>query len=251
MTGSAGVAPRRGIARRWAVLATLVLVLGISTAVTWALAAGDQREMVPEPPEVEQERAPDSAQGTAQDPAPDPALDPTPGQAGQPGDGGDECGGGPEAEQDGGEELVVSVVGEVTDPGLVTVRPGARVADAVEKAGGHEADADLTTLNLARKLSDGEQIAVGVPVSPQADTAGASGDVSGDTSSGGAEEIVDLNQATREQLENLSGVGEVTAGRILDWRESHGGFTAVEQLREIEGIGEKRLANLRDKVAVG
>lgn len=140
------------------------------------------------------------------------------------------------------EKLVVSVVGKVGKPGLVRVRSGARVADAVAAAGGAKRGADLSTVNLARKLVDGEQIYVGVPVPAGMTTAGGQARPQGK---------LNLNTATGEQLRGLSGVGEVTAQRILDWRAEHGGFTAVEQLREIDGIGERRLANLREQVTVG
>lgn len=145
--------------------------------------------------------------------------------------------------------LVVSVVGTVADPGLITVEPGARVADVIELAGGAKRDADLLTVNLARRVSDGEQIYVGVTPPP--------GVSSGPTGPGGASVStedsvkVDLNSADQGLLETLPGVGEVTAERILEWREQHGRFTAVEQLREVDGIGAKRFARLRDQVTVG
>ncbi|MER7012595.1 ComEA family DNA-binding protein [Saccharopolyspora sp. NPDC000359] len=135
-------------------------------------------------------------------------------------------------------ELVVSVVGRVNRPGLVTVEPGSRVADAVEAAGGVLPDTDLTGLNLARRLSDGEQLHVAVPVPPQAQ--------SGQTGDG----KVDLNTATEEQLDELPGIGEVTAKRIVRWRTEHGRFDSVEQLREVGGIGRSRFARLRELVRV-
>lgn len=138
--------------------------------------------------------------------------------------------------------LVVSVVGKVRNPGLVKVRAGARVADALRAAGGANRGVDLSTVNLARKVTDGEQIHVGVP-------AAAAAPVDGGTAGAPAGKI-NLNTATAEQLEELPGIGEVTAGNILDWRAQNGGFTAVEQLREVDGIGERRLATLRDRVTV-
>lgn len=136
--------------------------------------------------------------------------------------------------------IVVSVVGRVREPGLVRIRDGARVADAIAAAGGARPGTDLTTVNLARKLVDGEQIHVGTPAA--AGVAGAA--------EAGPPAKVNLNTATAEQLEELPGVGEVTAQRILDWRTRHGAFTSVEQLGEIEGIGERRLASLREQVTV-
>lgn len=139
-------------------------------------------------------------------------------------------------------ELVVSVVGKVAKPGLVRIKPGARVADVIEAAGGAKPGTDLTSLNLARTVADGEQVHVGVPQPPAA--------AGGEPAAGSEPAPLDLNAATSEQLQTLPGVGEVTARRILDWRAQHGSFTAVEQLREIEGIGERRLAALREYVVV-
>lgn len=147
--------------------------------------------------------------------------------------------------------LVVSVVGKVAEPGLITVEPGARVADAVELAGGAKRGADLLTVNLARPVSDGEQIYVGVTPPPGASPEGKTNTSSVSTSDGAASSKVDLNSADQGLLETLPGVGEVTAARILEWRDSNGRFTSVEQLREIDGIGAKRFARLRDRVSVG
>ncbi|MGW4399187.1 helix-hairpin-helix domain-containing protein [Amycolatopsis nivea] len=138
------------------------------------------------------------------------------------------------------ENLVISVVGHVRSPGLVTVPSGSRVADALRAAGGVNPGVDLTALNLARKLTDGEQLAVGVPAAQAAPVG-----------SGAAASKIDLNSATAEQLDSLPGVGEVTARRITDWRTQHGGFSSVEQLRDVDGIGESKFQKLREQVTVG
>ncbi|EWM13016.1 ComEA family DNA-binding protein [Kutzneria sp. 744] len=130
--------------------------------------------------------------------------------------------------------LVVSVVGKVARPGLVTVPDGSRVADALRAAGGPLPDADLTQLNLARKLSDGEQIAVGVP-QPEA----APGQPPGK---------INLNTATQTDLETLPGVGPTMAQRILQWRTKNGRFQSVDQLREVDGIGATRFDHLKELV---
>lgn len=158
----------------------------------------------------------------------------------------------PGAAGDSPDRLVVSVVGKVRTPGLVRVRAGARVADAVESAGGAPRRADLLSVNLARELVDGEQIYVGVPVPPGVSTGADRGGTAESAGADGeaADEPVPLNSADQEQLESLPGVGEVTARRILEWRDEHGGFTAVEQLREVDGIGTKRFDSLRDAVSV-
>ena len=141
---------------------------------------------------------------------------------------------------DGGP-IVVSVVGRVTSPGLVTLPLGARVNDAVRAAGGPVAGADLTELNLARRLSDGEQVYVGVPAPSPDDAA---------SSSPTRPARIDLNSASVSQLDALPGVGEVTARRIVERRAQRGRFTSVEQLRELDGIGDTRLARLKDLVTV-
>jgi competence protein ComEA len=146
--------------------------------------------------------------------------------------------------------LVVSVSGKVHRPGLVEVPAGARVADVLEAAGGALPGTDLSGLNLARRVADGEQVAVGVPPAPDALPGPAPGAVPSSPASGAPAGKVDLNTATVEQLDSLPGVGPVTAQRILEWRSHHGRFSRVEQLREVEGIGERRFAQLRELVVV-
>lgn len=142
-------------------------------------------------------------------------------------------------------ELVISVVGRVARPGLVRLPDGSRVADALDAVGGALPDTDLMGLNLARRLSDGEQLMVGVTPPPgQATDGGVMG------APAGTDPVVNLNTATVDQLDALPGVGPVTAQRILDWRVKHGRFTSVDQLREVSGIGQARFAQLRDLVRV-
>lgn len=148
--------------------------------------------------------------------------------------------------------LVVSVSGRVARPGLVRVPDGARVADVVAAAGGALPGADVTGLNLARRVSDGEQVAVGVPAAPDAAGAQPSAASSGTVASTGAGPPVkiDLNTATVAQLDALPGVGPVTAARIVEWRTRNGRFAKIEQLREVDGIGEHRFQQLRELVTV-
>jgi competence protein ComEA len=153
-----------------------------------------------------------------------------------------------------GGPVVVNVAGKVRRPGLVTVRDGARVGEAVDAAGGALPAVDLTPLNLASRVVDGQQILVGVAAPPAAPAAAAAapggsggGGGSGAPAPGGK---LDLNAATLEQLDGLPGVGPVTAKKILDWRTQNGRFAAVEQLREIPGIGDARFGTLRELVRV-
>lgn len=156
--------------------------------------------------------------------------------------------------------VVVSVVGLVKQPGLVTLAPGARISDAVDAAGGPLGGADLIGLNMARKVADGEQILVGIASPPGAmpvmgsSISSSPSDAAPIPSVGGtgtaARELVDLNTGTLEQFETLPGVGPVTASAIIAWRTANGRFANVEQLGEVDGIGPARLAKLHDLVHV-
>lgn len=148
------------------------------------------------------------------------------------------------------EELVISVVGHVHEPGLVTVEPGDRVADALRAAGGRLPGIDTVALNLARKLTDGEQLYVGVPVPSQVRKSTEDDAASAGNGTAASERKIDLNSADADTFEELPGVGPVTAERIVQWRSEHGRFDSVEQLRDISGIGEVRYSRLRDLVRV-
>lgn len=144
--------------------------------------------------------------------------------------------------------VVVDVAGKVRRPGIVRLAVGARVVDALTAAGGALPGVDLTPLNLARRLVDGEQVLVGVAAaSAAAPGGGTAGTAAG---AGGAGGQLDLNAATVEQLEALPGVGPVLAQRIADWRTEHGRFSTVDELREVSGIGAKKFADLKDRVRV-
>jgi competence protein ComEA len=141
--------------------------------------------------------------------------------------------------------IVVAVSGRVRHPGLVRLPAGARVADAIDAAGGVLPGTDTSALNLARKLTDGELVAVGVP---GASAPAAGGGVPGGSGAPGGP--VNLNTATLEQLETLPGVGPVLAQRIIDYRDQHGGFTSVDQLRQVSGIGDAKFNDLKNRVSV-
>jgi competence protein ComEA len=150
--------------------------------------------------------------------------------------------------------LVVDVVGAVGRGGVVRVRAGARVVDAIEAAGGATPDADLARLNLAAPVVDGSRIAVprvGAPA-PAVDPGAVSGGGGGASGAGGpaAGAPVNLNSATAEQLDTLPGVGPATAAAIISDRQAHGPFRSVNDLGRVRGIGDAKLDQLRDLVTV-
>lgn len=162
----------------------------------------------------------------------------------------------PSATRPAEQAVVVSVIGLVQQPGLVTLAPNARVADAVSAAGGPLNGADTLGLNLARHLADGEQIVVGI-AAPAGQPPALGSSVGGGSSESGpanstavAAGPLDLNTATAEQLDTLPGVGPVTAAAIIAWRDANGTFASVEQLGEVDGIGPVRLEKLRPLVRV-
>lgn len=142
-----------------------------------------------------------------------------------------------------GAEIVVDVGGKVREPGIQRLPAGSRVADALKAAGGVRPGTNTDTLNRARFLVDGEQVIVGGPAAP-APAPGTGGPAAG----GPAAAPVSLNTATVDQLDTLPGVGPVLAQHIVDYRTRHGGFRSVDELREVNGIGDRRFADLRNLV---
>jgi competence protein ComEA len=134
--------------------------------------------------------------------------------------------------------IVVAVQGKVAHPGLYRLPAGSRVADALEAAGGALPGVDLSYVNLARKLTDGELVLVGATPPPESGSAAAPGGK------------VDLNLATVTQLEALPGIGPALAQRIVDYRNQHGGFHSIDELRKVGGIGDAKFAQIKDLVTV-
>jgi competence protein ComEA len=197
------VAPRRIDAAHVRVLVTIAVAAGV--LLTWWLLSERPRTSSPDPVTL-------SAPGSASP-----------------------SGAGPSA----GGELVIDVEGKVKHPGIVTLPAGSRVHEAISEAGGVRGKVDTATLNMARVLTDGEQILVGVEP------------VAGDPAAGGASGAgarISLASATLEQLDTLPGIGPVTAQAILDHRSEHGPFASVDDLLDVKGIGEATLADIRDQV---
>ncbi|WP_267965171.1 ComEA family DNA-binding protein [Streptomyces sp. NRRL F-5123] len=136
--------------------------------------------------------------------------------------------------------LTVDIAGKVASPGLRHLPPGSRVADALTAAGGPLPGTDTTSLNLARPLTDGEQLLVGQPPPPAS--------ASSPPQPGTPATPLSLNSATAPQLDALPGVGPVLAQHILDYRTQHGAFTTLQQLRQVPGIGDRKFTTLKPLV---
>lgn len=188
-----------------------------------------------------------SAQGQAVAPSDRPRVEPT--GAGEPA-----------ATPTQAADVLAHVVGAVASPGVVRLTAGTRVADAVSAAGGARDDADLSGLNLARVLTDGEQVVVPTPGQMPVPVAGgpAGAQVPTDRSGGAGSAAVgaagattvNLNTATVAELDALPGIGPVLAARIVEWRTANGNFTSVDELGEVAGIGDKLLEKLRPEVSL-
>ncbi|RII84850.1 ComEA family DNA-binding protein, partial [Clavibacter michiganensis subsp. insidiosus] len=169
------------------------------------------------------------------------------GDAGTAGAGDADGGGGGSA--DGARTpIYVHVVGAVVSPGLFPLAPGSRVVDALAAAHGFADGADTAGVNLARVLSDGEQLVV--PRQGETPTAAPAGAAGGGAGSASPSAPVDLNTATAEQLETLPRVGPSLAARIIAWRSAHGRFARVADLGRVPGIGDRTLASLTPLVRV-
>ena len=214
------------------VIAGIVAVLGVRLA--WA-SVHDTTTPV---------RAPGSSPGVDLDPAArgSPSTAAAAGSPSSPGPG--------TASAGGGGIVVVDVVGQVGRPGLVSLPAGSRVADAITAAGGATPEADVSLLNQARLVIDGEQIRVPRPGEVIAAAPGAAGGGAAGGAGGGVGALVSLNSADLATLDGLPGVGPVLAQRILDWRSEHGRFTSVDELGEVSGIGDKLMSQLRPRVTL-
>lgn len=147
---------------------------------------------------------------------------------------------------------VVHVAGAVRRPGVYRLPAGARVQDAVRRAGGARRGADVNAINLAAKVVDGQQVVVpsrgagpGPAIAPAADGGVAAGSAAAGAATGPP---ISLNSATADQLDTLDGIGPATAAKIIAWRTQHGGFRSVADLGQVPGIGPKKLAAIKDRV---
>jgi competence protein ComEA len=159
-----------------------------------------------------------------------------------------------DSEEDSGEasdELVVYIKGAVKYPGVVVVEQGTRVADLIEEAGGLDEGTDLNSVNLAKKVQDEEMVHIPyigeeLQTIEKADTGSGS---EGESRGSDAGIKIDINTASKEELKTLSGIGEVTAEKIIDYRESKR-FKSIEEIMEVSGIGEKKFEAIRDSIIV-
>jgi competence protein ComEA len=143
------------------------------------------------------------------------------------------------------DSIVVDVGGRVRRPGLVTLPPGSRVADAIAAAGGALRRKDVATTDLAAKVGDGQLLLIGTAASSGSAATGATSTGGSSTDGSGSSAPVSLSSADLTTLETLPGVGPVTAQKIIDWRTAHNGFTSIEQLQQVPGIGPSHYAEVQ------
>ncbi|WP_050758204.1 ComEA family DNA-binding protein [Xylanimonas cellulosilytica] len=204
-----------------AVCAVLVLAVAAAVATSWPRGQVDELTAL-DGPVVERAPAPGSVPAQAPAPEPEPSASPS-------------------------ALLVVDVVGQVHHPGLVTLPAGSRVFDAVAAAGGATEGAELSAINLARPVVDGEQLRVPAPGEVVAAPVAPDGVPATGRSDDGR---VNLNTADEATLETLPGIGPALAARIVAWRTDNGPFASVDELDEVSGIGPAMLAKVRDLVTV-
>ena len=154
------------------------------------------------------------------------------------------------------EKVIVHVIGEVNNPGVVTLDEGARIIDAINAAGGKTEEADLSKVNLAYIVEDGTQIYIPRinenlnEIELMSTEAGQSVITNEEKEENGQETKVNINTANKEKLETLPGIGEATAQKIIDYRAANGKFKTIEEIKNVSGIGDAKFDNLKDKIVV-
>lgn len=217
-------------------LAVVAVLVAVGLAVTaWWVVRGD----------AEPASAPLVASGEVEELVPLPPADGDPGAVGA-------APGAPGETGAAGGSVTVDVSGKVRTPGIVVLDAGSRVVDALKAAGGARPGVDLSSTNLARPLIDGEQILVGVPAAAAGDPAlpPVTGGSTGPSAGGAPTTMVNINLAAQAELETVPEVGPVTATAIIAWRDEHGGFTTVDELLEVDGIGEVTLEQMSPYVTI-
>lgn len=154
-----------------------------------------------------------------------------------------------------GAEITVYVTGAINKPGVVTVKEGARTADAVNACGGLLPTADAEMVNMAQVLKDGQQVRVPEKAVPETTAAAKSGSVnpaakSGTSSKAAPSGPVNINTASAEELDTLPGIGPAMAQRIIEFRETEGAFTSIEDIKKVKGIGEAKFEKMKDKICI-
>lgn len=147
------------------------------------------------------------------------------------------------------EEIVVHVTGCVVEEGIVKLKVGDRIADAIEQAGGTTSDADMSKVNLAYKLKDGQKLYIPSNIDEEATIVSEKGEgiAEGETQSSGK---VNINTATQTELETLSGIGPSTALKIIQYRNDNGEFSSIEDIKNVSGIGEAKYESIKDSIEV-
>jgi len=227
-----------GLTSTHVTVVSLLVAAALAAAAWWVLRADGSGTEVPA-------AAQSSAQSSSLPPSP---LVEIPGPIGPSGTVPQTPGAVAQSPASGEAEIIVDIAGKVDRPGIATLPAGSRVADALRAAGGARGGVDLTALNLARVLVDGEQILVGIRAPSGVAAPAASAPVTAPSGSTG--QLVNINTADEAGLDTLPGVGPVTAQAILTWRMENGAFTSVDELLEVSGIGDVTLAEMAPFVTI-
>ena len=155
------------------------------------------------------------------------------------------------------EMIVVHIAGEVKKPGIVKTKEGARIADIIEEAGGLTENANITNINLAYIIEDGQKITI--PSKNQKveakqeeyiQTENEQGIINEEQGISNKNQVLNINRATKEELQTLQGIGESTAEKIITYRKENGNFKQIEDIKNVPGIGDAKYENIKDKISV-
>ncbi len=155
-------------------------------------------------------------------------------------------------EKEDDEEIIIDIAGQVQKEGIIKLKEGSRIADAIEKAGGLKENASTKNINLAYKLEDGQKIYIPSKEEDQNQTTYITDSESGSVSNiqANQEKVININTATQEQLEDIPGIGESTAQKIITYRNENGKFKTIEEIKNVSGIGEAKFNQMKEYIKV-
>lgn len=148
------------------------------------------------------------------------------------------------------EKIVIHIAGQVKKPGVIRIKEGARIADIIEQAGGLNEEADITNINLAYPVEDGQKVIIPKKGEKLEEYETDKNDNLQREPSTKQNEKINLNKASKEELEKLQGIGEQTAQKIIDYRKTNGDFKQIEDIKNVEGIGDTKYENIKNFISI-